>query len=583
MQIVDFYKLTRPVQERFLGSVRGSGMPVPILEVHIGPKEPYAWLGLSAFASLLLLVLYRVGYGSLDSPFAIQKTWTMAAYALVTIIAFGIVRAFAVWRAVRVLPYSPGVYVFPIGVIDARRHKMRVYHLAELKAVDGPTAANQFVLAFTEGPSFIFPAPDRVKAEQALRSLNAARTQHLEATSARESIRPKAIAAIDPLQDGGFASPLVPKTPIARHIPLWARSWLVAPTVGFLLGHTLWTGRNIWSDERMFATAKAKNDVGSYRAYLMRGASGSRHRDDVESVLLPRAELHEAERAGTVDAIEAYIQSHRQSKIQNEVNAVRRAAMLAELERTKQSGTVSALADFEQHHPDHQLTPEIQAAKHAVYAAAFEAYRPTANPKDPAALAFVERLLGFAEKKGPRVEVRFQREIGKALEKADAAVGKNRMFMGVQSFPTRYFDLPHAHARETFAGRLLVERFAQAFPKDILDVTLGEPLLDPDAPLPEPAVPTLFLEHTADWSGGMTTSDVPRGVFVVVGVSFDVTFRIPADPRPYKFKYTTWRAPRMDGIRGVEHPEEVVYEQIAHDAFDQFTHKLLANFFKDAK
>ncbi|WP_394822164.1 hypothetical protein [Pendulispora albinea] len=582
MQIVDFYKLTRPVQERFLGSVRGSGMPVPILEVHVGPKEPYAWLGLSAVASLLLLILYRLGYGSLDSPFAIQRTWTVAAYVLVALIAFGIVRALAVWRAVRVLPYKPGVYVFPIGVIDARRHTMRVYHLAELKNVEGPTAG-QFVLSFEGGPRFVFPAPDKEKAERALRSLNTARTQHIEATSARESIRPKAIAAIDPLQDGGFASPLVPKTPIARATPVWSRAWLVAPIVGLAVGHALWTGRNAWSDERMFATAKTKNDVASYRAYLARGAAGSSHRAEVETVLLPRAELREAERVGTVDAIEAYMQAHPQIKIQNEVSAVLRQAMLAELATTKQAGTVSALNDFEKRRPDHKLAAEIQTAKHAVYAAAFESYRPMANPKDPTALAFIERLLGFAERKGPRVEVRFQREIGKALEKADTAVGKSRMFMGGQSFPTRYFDVAHARSRETYAGRIIVEQFGQVFPKDILDVTMGEPLSEPDAPLPEPTVPTLFIEHTSEWSGGTATSDVPRGVFVGIGVTFDVTFRIPGDSRPYKFKYTTWRVPRTDSIRGAERPEEIVYEQIAHDAFDQFTRKFLANFFKDTK
>ncbi len=580
MQVVDFYKLTRPVQERFLGSVRGSGMPVPIMEVPIGPREPYAWLGLSAFASLLLLVLYFLGYGSLTSSFAIQGKWTIAAYVLVTLIALGIVRALSVWRDVRVLPYRPGVYVFPIGVIDARRHKMRVYHLAELSQVEGPGAAQQFVLAFTNGPRFVFPAPDAAKAEQALRSLNAARTQHFEATSARESIRPKAIAAIDPLQDGGFASPLVPKTSIARHIPLWARSWLVAPTIGFLVGHALWTGRNIWSDGRMFEAARAKNDVASYRAYLAGGARSSPHRDEVATVLLPRAELREAERAGTVDAIEAYIQAHplAQSKIPGEVSTVLRTAMLAELEKTKQAGTVSALNDFEKRHPDHQLAPEIAAAKHAVYAAALEAYRP--QVKDPQVLAFVERMLDFAEKKGPRVDIRFKRELGKAMEKADAAVGKSSRFMGVQSFPTRYFDVSHAQRRESFAGHLIVDRFAQAFPKDILDVTLAEPLLDPDAPLPEPVVPTLFIEHTADWSGGTTTSDVPRGIFVVVGVAFDATFRVPADPHAYKFKYSTWRAPRLEGIRGAEKPEEIVYETIAHEAFDQFTRKFLAPFFK---
>ena len=75
MQRVDFYKLTRPVQERFLGSVRGSGMPVPILELRVGPREPLVWCGMSAGATLLLLILYRIGYGSLTSGLAIHPDY----------------------------------------------------------------------------------------------------------------------------------------------------------------------------------------------------------------------------------------------------------------------------------------------------------------------------------------------------------------------------------------------------------------------------------------------------------------------------------------------------------------------------
>ena len=40
----DFYKLARPVQERFIGSINGGGLPNPILEHRSEPKEPRLWL-----------------------------------------------------------------------------------------------------------------------------------------------------------------------------------------------------------------------------------------------------------------------------------------------------------------------------------------------------------------------------------------------------------------------------------------------------------------------------------------------------------------------------------------------------------
>jgi hypothetical protein len=580
MQVVDFYKLTRPVQERFLGSVRGSGMPVPILEVRMGPKEPWAWLGLSGASAILLLVLYRLGYGVLDSGLAIQSPPLVAAYALVVAtFAFGILRAFALWRDARVLPYRPGVYVFPIGVIDARRYQMRVYPFSDLQTVEGPKPQNQFVLAFAGGAKFTFPASDATKAEQALRSLNAARSQHQEATSARDSIRPKAIAAIDPLQDGGFASPLVPKSPIPRAVPFWSsRSWLVAPAIGLLVGLGLWNGRNILSDEQMFAKAKAKNDAASYKAYLARG---SRHQDEAAMTLLPRAELKDAKANGSVDAIEAYIKAHPKTKIQNEVSAALRAAMVAELEKTKEAGTVTALQDFAKRHPDHHLEGELAAATHAVYMTAIERYKAKANPKEPAAAAFVEKLVLLAEKKGPRVEIRFQRQMGKTMDRVDSAVSKHRLFMGTQSLPSRYFDVNRARPREQECAKVIAAKFASVFPSDVLELVLGEPIADPEAPLPAATVPTLFIEHAAEWSGALTPSESPRGIFAGTGLLFDAQFKLPEEPKGYRFKFPSWRAPSLSGMKGEEKPEEKIYENAARDEFELFEKKFLWNFFKE--
>jgi hypothetical protein len=301
MEQVDFYKLARPVQERFIGSINGGGLPTPILELRAKPKEPRLWLAASAGALVLLVALFRVGLGDLSSSLALHGPPLIAAYVLlVAAILFGLLRAFGVWGAVRALPFRAGAYVFPVGLIDARRHVLRVYKIEELKSVDGPDARHTFRLAFDKGATFELTARDAARAAEAANALATARGRVQEAGNASDSIRPKALAALDPLQ--GFANPLVSSSPITRTPPVWARfAWIVALVFGSVIGTSFWAVHNALSDDMMYAHAVAKNDAPSYRAYL---GGGTRHKSEVARVLLPRAELRDAEKAGTVDAIE---------------------------------------------------------------------------------------------------------------------------------------------------------------------------------------------------------------------------------------------------------------------------------------
>jgi hypothetical protein len=96
MQPIDFYKLARPVQERFVGSVNGTGLPAPILRSPAKPMAPYLWLAASAASLVALLVVFRAGYGNLDSALSIQSPLFLAIDgALVAAAVFGVLRAFA--------------------------------------------------------------------------------------------------------------------------------------------------------------------------------------------------------------------------------------------------------------------------------------------------------------------------------------------------------------------------------------------------------------------------------------------------------------------------------------------------------
>ena len=528
-------------------------------------------------------MLYRIGLGDLQSAIAINPAAMIVAYALVlSAIAIGLLKALALWKEVRELPYRPGIYVFPIGLIDARRHQLRIYPIEELVSAEGPDPSQSFRVAFPNKASFEFPVRDRDRALEAAKLLSEARGRLTEAVEARDSIRPKAMAALDPLH--GFASPLMPSTPILRNVPFWAlRAPIVAGAVGVLLGVGVWAMRNVGSDDRMFATAKASGDAASYRAYLARG---SRHKEEVGKVLLPRAELREAEKAGTVDAVEKYIKEHPGSKIQAEASASLRTAMLAELEKAKAPGTLGALQEFARKHPDSHLEPELRQATDAIYKSARDGFLKTAPEKDPLVPALVDRLLAFALKtKSPVVQIRFRRKIGKSMEKGDSMVGKSKFFAGVASLPSRYFDEKHARAREAELGKTITDRFQAAFAKEILSFEQGDPVGgDQDEPLPAVTGPTLFIEHLTEWSGGASTTEKPRGVYVGVGILFEASFRMPDDAKPaYRFKLAGWRGPDLTLTKEEDRPEEKIYQAAAKEDFDLFAKKFLAGFFKPAE
>jgi hypothetical protein len=579
MEPIDFYKLTRSVQERFIGSVNGTGLPAPILRSMSTPQTPLLWLGGAAFALVAVVVVYRVGYGDLTSGVAIQGFGLGLVYvALLGAAVFGALRAAGVVLEHKKSPFRRGVYVFPVGLIDARGPTLRMHPIEDLSDVAGPNG-NVFQLTFA-GKSFSFSVADGTEAETAKTALASARGKVQEADAARESIRPKALAALDPLQ--GFANPLMSSEPLQPNKPVWDTwSWAGALAFGVVFGLSAWAVHNAKSDDAMFAVAVANNDGPSYMAYL---AKGSRHSSEVANTLLPRAELLEAEKVGTVAAIESFQTAHPRTSIGPEVAAALKAAMTRELAIAEQAGTLTALDAFVAKHPQSHLDAQIAAARHAVYAAALERYTQQVPPKSTAELAFVQHLVSWAEQKGPPVEIRFHLIDSPSLEKADGAVQKSRMFRGVVSFPSKYFDAAHEKPIEDALAKAIMQRFGQSFPTEILAFAVGEPISDPAATLPtQVAVPTLFIEHGPSWSGSIISSTTPRGVFVGLEMSISSLFRLPDDTKPLKARLDVWKGPDTSTLKGDDKPEETVYGKMDQDVVDQFQKKLLGAFFKSSK
>ena len=577
MQSIDFYKLTRAVQERFIGSVNGTGLPAPMLRSSPPARAPQAWFAASAGALVLVFFLFRAGFGDLASRVAIERApWLVAYVGLFALVLFGILRAMAILRERQKSPFRRGIYVFPVGLIDARQPTLKLYPIEDLANVTGPEPRGALTLDFG-GRHFVFPV-DAERAESARSGLASARGRVQEADAAKESVRPKALAALDPLQ--GFANPLVSSDPLRPSPPTWAKlAWLYALGAGLAFGISLWAVRNARSDEAMYARAVEQGDPEAFKAYLARG---SRHAAEVSTILLPRADLTAAQKIGSVAAIEGYIKEHPQTNIGPEIAAALKTAMVKELNVAIAAGTLAALDDFAKTHPNHHLDAELKAARHGVYQAALDRYTQVAPAKGAAELAFVQRLLAWAELKGPPVELRFHRQISKTMDKADLAVQKSKYFKGVVSLPSRYFDAAHDKGPEHELATAVVQRFAQIFPTEILAMAVGEPIAETEEQLPSTiAVPTLFVEHGPTWNGWLSVGGTPKGAFVGLGFGFDALFRLPDDSKPIKIKFDVWKAPDAAELKGdLDAPEETIYAKMIQDSFAQFQRRLLGAFFK---
>lgn len=579
MQRIDFYQLERSAQERFIGSLDGTGLPAPIVRANPRPLEPFLWLGGAAASSLLLAVLLAIGYGNLESRSARQGPgWLVVEIALVGFAAYGTLRGAARLREQKRSPFRRGIYVFPVGLIDARRAVLHLYPIEQLVGVFGPDVRGM-TLDFG-AKSFAFPVRDAAEVAAVKTALTGARVAVGEAGAARESIRPKAVAALDPLQ--GYANPLASHESMKPERVAWDRlAWALAAGVGVVLGASLWALRNARSDDAMYARAVAASDAATYRAYL---TAGSRHADEVSSLLLPRAELHDAEKAGTVEAIQAFVKDHPQKAMAAEAAAARKAALLRELDVAAKAGTLAALDELARRYPTAEIAADLARARHRVYQAALDRFVAAGVDRASPATAFVQRLIAWSEAKGPRVEVRFHHRRSKTLDRADGAAGKSPQFKGVVSLPSRYFDDAAEKGDTDALTAAIAQRFGELFPPEVLAVTPGDAVADPDAPLPaQVAVPTLFIEHGAVWAGSIQASHKPRGVFVGLELSFEALFRVPGDARPVKAKLDVWRLPELAAAADAEKPEEAVYGAMRAKGFAEFQKRLLTTLFPPAK
>ncbi len=563
MDRVDFWQLGRSVQERFVESAKGGSAPTPLAVRPLG-ADPHtlAWGALGAGSFVAAVFALRLGFGELGNRYALTPLWFCAVYGgLFALSAFGFLKAAARHVSAYAVPFRPALYLFPIGVIDARTPHFAVHRVSEQTqiTVDG---ARRRLRVQLDDASFEFPVHDLSLAEQAAQTVSALRDRLANAgpdSSAREQ------SLVDPLVDNGFKNPFSPPESMRRAVPLWVKAWpLLALVLGVLLGSVSWRVRNALSEAKLYAAARAKDSTETYREYLARGG----HNPDVLALLLPRAELRDAQAKHSVVAIEEFITTHPASKIQNQVDAALHQALLNELASAEAVGTLTALKDFAARYARYSfLSSDIDRAIDARIQAALQQLKPALAPGR--LLPFFERLLRYTAKHGPELAVRFQRKPTESLEMAEKALRMSAYFTGEKSLPGQYFDDAHDAPREAVAAAALASAIAEHFPRDLLDAKAA-PTLD-DAADTKPKVPTLLVSYRTEMSGAFT-SKKPRFAVSGIGIFTKVSFEIPGDNEPLTFKFSIWRAPDLKTVTDTTTPPEL-YEAMAAEAFKRFDKK----------
>jgi hypothetical protein len=580
MKSIEFYALSRPIQERFVAAAQASLAPAP-LAIKLGSRFVGArWFIGAALCFAATAWLASRGFGDLDHPQALASGWQAFVYCIGFTLSFGcLTRGLTVRDRALSLPFARATYLFPMGVVDAMSSSLNVHSLADLSEVQATPASLN--VTFKDGASFEFPAKDQKQADAAKALVTESRERLDEATRA-DSVRH--MAALDPLCQTNFPSPFSEDVPFKRPTPFWAAALLgMAVVSGVALGFGVWEVRNKLSARRLSDAARALDTTAAYRQYLARGGQ----QPEIVDILLPRAELAEATALGSVEAIEQYVAAHPNSKIQARVDEALRAALLAELASARAQGTLAALDQFAAKRQNHApVEAELAEARHAVYEAAAEqaAGLLVANEtrlSNPA--EFFRRLVGYVEKHGPTVEVRFRAQLGKSHATADKYVRRSSYFGGNSTLPSRYFGDDQMRQREALAAPLLLAALQSLFRPEIVRFELGEALPSPEpgerAPdLPEPKVPTLYIDHRTELSGALVNAK-PRGIFLGAGIFFDTVFVIPGDDHRLQMTVPTWRTPTRNVMQTKQRTTGDVYEDLARRSFNLFLRRYLDRVF----
>jgi hypothetical protein len=561
----DFFELPRPIQDRLLASVSGSGAPRVILFQPASVVSGLSSIAVFVASASVVLALAVAGYGSLKSPFALQAVMLTPIYGAFGGLAAIALAAYAWARSAQGrYPYRFGSYLFPSGVLVIKDDQLRWHRLDALEAFQ-PVGTNRVRLRFP-GTAFVFPLPQGLTGVQVERTLEDFRERLRVAYEQKDR---RALAALDPLRDSGFSNPLSSHNSIPR--PRDQRPWRYA--LALILGATIavmiFFARNKLGERTIYQRALSANTIHSYQDYLARGGL----RPEVSEILLPRAQLEKIKTDTAL--VEEFSLAYPDSKIRGEIDLALRAALLRELEKVREAGTLEALAAFAKQHPQQALIEqEVALARRAVFDSAYAEFKKNSDASDLVRRLF-RQMVTASETAGPEVEVRFLRKEPVSARSADSAIRRSAYYGGAASLPSQYFTAEAAKPREDAAAAKLAAALQESFPSEVLKFMPGESASG-DEELPKTTRPTLFMTYKTEMSGGYTTNR-PRNVYVGIGFMIEAELIVPKVEDTYQIKYSKWLPPDINEISRDGLKPGQVYDANIRSALELFHEKLLAD------
>lgn len=560
-RVVDFFTLPRPIQDRVVASLSGRGVPTVLTFRANSEWRVRRWAIVALLLFCALAAFGGLGFGDLGGPNALHGPGFIAVYvALGTL--FGLAcTVFVLAGRPSDYPFALGTYLLPVGVIEVTRRRLVVTSVAELTQVEASGGGVRLV--FRSG-LFRFPLPSGVTVDALRGELEGYRTQWTTAFAAGDR---RTLAGLDPIRDSGFSNPLSSRAAIPRVRTRATPRVFIGVVVGVLVGLVFFYGRNALAERSIYRKAVTLNTEASYRAYLANGGK----RPDVAEWRLPQAELIAV--SGNLAAIEKYASEHAESKIREDIEKLLRLELLKELQRVRAAADLAALSDFKTAHPQHALVAdELTAVRHDVFRGALQNFEKKYAPTKEASAFFAE-LINYAEKNGPAVDLRIRRELPSSMDRADSAIRRSSYFTGQTAVPSQYFKGQLAEAREAQVLAALSEAMQAAFSPSILQFVTNR---GEEGSGPEPSVqrPTLLISYKTEMSGGYTTNR-PRGVYVGLGMMFQVAGLAPGVKEAFRFKDSSWLPPDINQIsKNLQRPEQV-YEANAAEGFERFLNRLL--------
>jgi hypothetical protein len=442
--------------------------------------------------------------------------------------------------------FRPGQYLFGYTLLDARKRRLTVVDLTQVRdvkvtqhLVNGIYTHTAFAFAFRDAATRTWKVSNRQRAERFGQKLDSLQAQ---ARTAFDRNDIASLLRLDPFFEIRRKDWRVPAGPDVEPPSHWMRllsqPLLVAGVAAFVLSPLVWAARTAAADVAAHKQAIQLKTEQAYADYVI---DGKFHVKPMRAAL-PRVAFEEVRRKKSVTALRAL------------------------LKRYPQAG----------------LKPDVAKEVHALYQEALSRFAAQAATSDPDLMGSMTQLMQVLEQRGdPHVGIRFIRPSNEALAQMDEKIRINAARLGGRQIipAAAHFASDSAAVREARIVTGLRSGFATIFPNDVLALTqIG---------VADKRLPVLTIDYQIEPSGAYYTLEKTDRAFVGLVARFQSGLQVGAATQPWRFNMEVeppdhfrvdYTRPKDQLAKGPD--DSQVYLVMAERAFDALSSKMRAAFFR---